>query len=218
MPVVEEPEADVALTRVQPGSNLQVGSAFSRMTPGRESSPAEAGVAPKTVGSRESRVGSAGSPGGAGVAPAITPDLPATAALCADFARVAESRELSRLLERASTLLDARGIVLWMADDGGAALRPAVSHGYSAQTLARMGTLDRQADNATAEAFRTGELRVVEGDAQADGAIVAPLPTPGGCVGVMSVEVRRGGESNRAVQAVAAILAAQIATLVPSKT
>jgi GAF domain-containing protein len=47
-----------------------------------------------------------------------------------------------------------------------------------------------------------------------NGAIVAPLVTPGGCVGVMAAEVRHEREQQEPVRAVAAIIAAQLATLI----
>ena len=46
------------------------------------------------------------------------------------------------------------------------------------------------------------------------GAIVAPIITGEGCVGVLAAEMRRGAERDEATQAVAAILAAQLATFV----
>jgi len=54
----------------------------------------------------------------------------------------------------------------------------------------------------------------VKADAVSDGAIAAPLVTPAGCVGVMATEVRNGGEQEAARLAAAAIIAAQLATLV----
>ena len=144
------------------------------------------------------------------------PDLAAVAVLCNDFSRVGEATALQPLIERSASILDATGVIVWMANPATNTLQPVLSHGYSAQALSRIGDLARDADNAAAEAFRTGELRVVEGDGRANGAIVTPLVTPAGCVGVLAAEIRSGGETGKASQAVAAIFAAQLASLVSS--
>jgi hypothetical protein len=89
-----------------------------------------------------------------------------------------------------------------------------VTHGYSAAIVTRLGTIHREAENVTAAAFRTSLLQTVRGDAVSNGAIAAPLVTPGGCVGVMAAEVRHGAEQRQPVQAVATIVAAQLAALV----
>lgn len=141
-------------------------------------------------------------------------DLRGLASLCTDLARVIDTHELPSLLDRASTVLDARGIILWIADPDGRELNPIVAHGYPAQLVNRLGTIDRDAENATAAAFRTSLLQTVKADAASNGAIAAPLVTPAGCVGVMAAELRGDGEREESRLAAAAILAAQLATLV----
>ena len=141
-------------------------------------------------------------------------DFRGLASLCTDLARVIDTQELPSLLDRASTLLDARGIILWIADPDGRELNAIVAHGYPAQLVNRLGTIDRDAENATAAAFRTALLQTVKADAASNGAIVAPLVTPAGCVGVMAAELRRDGEREESKLAAAAIVAAQLATLV----
>ena len=47
-----------------------------------------------------------------------------------------------------------------------------------------------------------------------NGAVVVPLMTPAGCVGVLAAELRHGGERREATRALATIVAAQLATLV----
>jgi hypothetical protein len=89
-----------------------------------------------------------------------------------------------------------------------------VTHGYPAQLVTRLGTIPRDAQNATAAAFRTALLQTVHADSISNGAIAVPLVTPSGCVGVMAAEVRNGGETQDAKLAAAAIVAAQLATLV----
>jgi hypothetical protein len=141
-------------------------------------------------------------------------DLPEVARLCADMARLVDTRALPGMLERAASLLDASGMVLWIADPDGRELAPIVTHGYAPQLVTRLGTIPRAAENATAAAFRTCLLQTVDTDAVSSGAIAAPLVTPAGCVGVMAAEIRHEGERQEAVLAAAGILAAQFATLV----
>jgi hypothetical protein len=145
-------------------------------------------------------------------APAVA--MADVASLCTDLARLADTRALPELLERAAGALDATGIVLWIADPDGRELSPIITHGYPPTMVTRLGTILRDAENATAAAFRTGLLQTVKTDAVSNGAIAAPLVAPGGCVGVMAAEVRREGEQDPARLAAAAILAAQLAALV----
>ncbi|MBP1606530.1 MAG: hypothetical protein H6Q08_1904 [Acidobacteria bacterium] len=141
-------------------------------------------------------------------------ELHEAAGLCTDFARVVDAHELPGLLARAADLLEASGLIVWMTDADGAVLRPLLTHGYSAAALARLPAIARDADNATASSFRRAELRAVEAADGSPGAIVAPLLTASGCVGVLAVEVRNGREASEPNRAMARILAAQIATLV----
>jgi hypothetical protein len=66
------------------------------------------------------------------------------------------------------------------------------------------------------DAFRETRVEVVAGAEGRSGALVTPLLSASGCVGVMALEMKGGGESRPATQALAAILAAQFATLMPS--
>ena len=141
-------------------------------------------------------------------------DLGTVAALCTEFARVVDTRALPALLERTAAVLDANGVVLWVADPDGRELNPIVTHGYPPHLVNRLGTIPREAQNATAAAFRTSLLQTVNGDEISHGAIAVPLLTPSGCVGVIAAEVRHGGEKEDAKLAAAAIVAAQLATLV----
>jgi hypothetical protein len=141
-------------------------------------------------------------------------DLGGIAALCVQFARVQETRSLPGLLGRAADILNASGIVLWIADPDGRELSPIVVHGYSPQLAMRFGTIARDAGNVTALAYRTGLLQTMKSDAVSNGAVAAPLVTVGGCVGVMAVEMKDGGEQQEPLLAAATIFASQIATLV----
>jgi hypothetical protein len=141
-------------------------------------------------------------------------DLGRVASLCTELARVSDNRSLPAVLERTAMVLDANGVVLWIADPDGRELNPIVTHGYPPQLVTRLGTIPRDAQNATAAAFRTSLMQTVDGDSISNGAIAVPLITPAGCVGVMAAEVRHGGEKEEGKLAAAAIVAAQLATLV----
>ena len=159
----------------------------------------------------------AGSPVAPAVEKVASPEpvnLSSIAAVCTDLARVVDTLSLPAILERTAAALDAPGIVLWVADPDGRELAPIVAHGYGPQVLSRLGIIARDDENATAAAFRTGLVQTVKGDAVSNGAIAAPLVTPRGAVGVMAAEVRGDGEQQAAKLAAAAIVAAQLATLV----
>jgi hypothetical protein len=141
-------------------------------------------------------------------------DFGTIAKLCADLACVVDTRALPPILERTAGVLDAPGVILWIADPDKRELSPIVTHGYPPSLVARLGTILTDAENATASAFRTGLMQTVHADAVSNGAIAAPLVTPAGCVGVMAAEVRDEGEKDSAKLAAAAIVAAQLATLV----
>jgi len=143
-----------------------------------------------------------------------TTDFVGVASLCVDLARVVDTRALPSLLDRTASLLDASGIILWIADPDGRELNPIFAQGYPQQLVNRLGTIPRDAENATAAAFRTSLLQTVRADEISAGAIAAPLVTPGGCVGVMAAEVRHEAERQDMKLAAATIVAAQLATLV----
>jgi hypothetical protein len=139
------------------------------------------------------------------------PVLKAAADLCTAFSRVKDAAELHRLLARAADIMDASGLVVWVGDAAGADLRPVLAHGYPDQVFARLPTVPRSANNAAAAAYRTGELQVVLKRPGSNGAVVAPLLSPEGCVGALSAEILNGSETANSVQALAAIFAAQLA-------
>jgi len=178
-------------------------------TPAIETRPAARVAPPATPDLALSRTSSTES-----AAPTPAVDFSTIATVCADLARVVDTRALPAILERAAGVLDAPGIVLWIADPDGRELSPIVTYGYSQAMVARLGTILSGDENVTASAFRTALMQTVRTDAVSNGAIAAPLVTPVGCVGVMAAEVRHGGESDAAKLAAAAIVAAQLATLV----
>jgi transcriptional regulator with XRE-family HTH domain len=146
--------------------------------------------------------------------PSFKPDLLAAAHLCTELGRVFERRDAAPLLQRAARLLDAVGLIVWAWDQQGAELVPTLAHGYSDEVLAQLPQVRRDADNATAAAFRSTQTCVVKSCAVESGALVVPLMTPGGCVGVFAVELQRGAEQLESVHALATIFAAQLAILI----
>jgi len=141
-------------------------------------------------------------------------DLDRVATLCRELARVPDTQALPALLERTAAVLDASGLVVWIADPDGRELSPILIHGYPPKLATRLGTIAKDAGNLTASAFRTGLLQTVKGDAISEGAIAVPLVAASGCVGVMAAEMKNGGEQQGPLLAAASIVASQLATLV----
>ncbi len=148
----------------------------------------------------------------------VSPDseLSAAAQLCARLGQVLDPREVAPLLEDAAKMLDAVGLVVWSWEPRARALEPSVAHGYSDAVLAQFPRVRRDSDNAIAAAFRSAETRIVDSAGQATGAVVVPLMSSRGCVGVLALELRDGGEQRESVRAMATIMAAQLANLVGS--
>jgi hypothetical protein len=146
--------------------------------------------------------------------PVLSVNLPDTADLCVDLARVIDSRDVPALLERAASVLDAKGIILWIAEAGTTTLRPSISYGYSDKVLRRLGTLDVNDDNVTSLAFRSMSPQMMNGAAAgSSAAVTVPLVTATGCSGVLSAEIRECKPASDRL-AVAKILAAQFAALI----
>jgi hypothetical protein len=143
------------------------------------------------------------------------PMLKAAADLCTEFGRVNDRADLPRLMARAADVLDASGLVLWLGNTSGSDLRPMLAHGYPEHVLARMPTVARSADNAAAAAYRTGAMQIVlKRPGVSNGAVVAPLLSPEGCIGALTAEIIGGSETSDGVQAMAALLAAQLTGVV----
>ena len=179
-----------------------VGSALESLSRGRE------GAAGKHSSVADDRAGT--EPRATAAAP-FEPDLLAAARLCTALSRVDQRSEMVPLLADAARILDASGLIIWVWDAQTAELRPVLAHGYPEMVLAQLPAVRRTSDNATAAAFRSADTCVVEGSDRASGAVVVPLMTPGGCGGVLALEVPSGREQTGAVRAVATIFAAQLA-------
>jgi hypothetical protein len=148
-------------------------------------------------------------------APAASePDLLAAAHLCVELGRLEETREAAPLLQEVARILEAVGLIVWVWQPQAAELRPAHAHGYSDKVLAQLPKVGRDADNATASAFRSAHTCVVNSRDLTNGAVVVPLMTAAGCVGVLAIELQHGREQRESVRALATIFAAQLARVV----
>jgi hypothetical protein len=58
-------------------------------------------------------------------------------------------------------------------------------------------------------------MRTVPADATSHGAIAVPLSGVNGCIGVFAAELPQGRERDATTKAVASVIAAQLATIVP---
>ena len=169
-------------------------------------------------------VASAGSPAAdpepssvATLAPA-GPGLDAVARLCTDLGRIEHASEIEPLLGEFARLVDAKGVIIWVWDETADALRPAVAHGYPDHVLARVPAVTRDADNLTAEAFRTARPCTMNGHGAATGALVVPMLAPAGCIGALGIEFERGAEPASSARAVATIVAALLSQLIGGQT
>jgi uncharacterized protein YdcH (DUF465 family) len=141
-------------------------------------------------------------------------NLSDAAQVCVDLARVLEGNDVPPLLERAAHVLEAKGLVLWVADPAGAMLRPSLTHGYSDRVLRRLGPLQVDADNVTSLAFRSMRPQTLSSRSHGmTDAIAVPLIASTGCIGVLAAEVSQSIDSDDRL-AVARMFAAQLATLV----
>ncbi len=141
-------------------------------------------------------------------------DLQAVARLCTKFGQAGSAREVQPLLQEVATLLDATGLIVWLWHSTSAVLRPALVHGYSAGVVARLPAVTRDADNPTAESFRSAQPREIDGDDECGGALVLPLLLRAKCVGVLAIELQPGMRLTDSARAIATILAAVLTQLV----
>jgi GAF domain-containing protein len=123
--------------------------------------------------------------------------------------RLNSAEDLPELLQQAAAVVNASGVVVWMA--AGEELFAAAAFGYPEQVIRRLGPINRSAINATAAAWRTGSLQAVSGDHGTRGALAAPMLGPDRCIGVLAVETAAGHDIDAATRAVTMMFAAQLA-------
>ena len=141
-------------------------------------------------------------------------DLMAVAHLCTELSRVQTTADVPPVLYEMTRILDGIGVIIWMWDPIANELRPALTHGYSDHVVAQLPRVERDTNNATAEAFRAERTCVVKGDDADNGALAIPLMGPGGCFGVLAIELAERREEKESIRALAMIFAAQLATLI----
>ncbi len=115
--------------------------------------------------------------------------------------------------EEASRLLETAGLILWSWMPDVKALVPAMSAGYSSRVLAQLPNVSRDADNATAAAFRSEKTCAVPSVDGGAGALAVPVMRGGRCAGVLTVELQDGAEHRASVRAAAAMIATQLGRL-----
>jgi transcriptional regulator with XRE-family HTH domain len=198
-----------AAVRVEASSAVAAG--MLRVEPALPAAPPPAIVEVPAERSEANEVPAACLPSRDAAAP--VPDFLAAADLCTELGRVENASEVKPLLQKAATILDAIGLIVWVWDPQPAVLKPALACGYSDKVLAQLPTVKRDGDNVTAAAFRSAQTCAIDGSDQASGALVVPLLTPAGCAGVLAIELQHGVEQTKSVRALATIFAAQLAQL-----
>lgn len=140
-------------------------------------------------------------------------NLTTVAEICTDLSALTDADGLSGALARASEVLGAKGLIVWVASSDGASLTAGPSHGFDARIVNRIGAIPRASANLTAAALRENAPKVSAAAASAGAALAVPMRGTAGPIGVLSAELRPGLHADDNRIAVASILAAQLATL-----
>lgn len=135
------------------------------------------------------------------------------AEICSDLSTLTDVGALSGALERASDVIGAKGLIVWVASNDGGSLSPVATHGFDSRVVARIGTIARDSANLTGAAFRENTPKVSTATDSAAAALAVSMCGPSGPVGVLSAELRAGRSADDACVALATIFAAQLATL-----
>jgi hypothetical protein len=133
--------------------------------------------------------------------------------VCSDLSTLSDVGALSGALARAAAVLDAGGMIVWLASNDGGSLTPVASHGFDPKLVSRIGRIPRDSSNLTAAAYRENISRVSEATPDAPAAMAVALCGPTGTVGVLSVELKPNIPADEGRVALATIFAAQLATL-----
>lgn len=136
-----------------------------------------------------------------------------TSEICTDLSALSDRGALQGTLARVSALLDATGLIVWVASNDGTSLSPVATHGFDATLVARIGKVPRDGANLTAAAFRDNAPKISAPTATAPAALAVAMCGPSGAAGVLSVELKPGQSVDEAKVALASIIAAQLATL-----
>jgi hypothetical protein len=146
----------------------------------------------------------------AAVAPEPRVDTDGLAAVCSDIAAIADSEQLTPLLDRARALLDARGVIVWLGAPDRGELHAVAASGYDARIVARIASIAQDSSNLTADAFRDNQVKTSAATSATAAALAVPLPAPGGPAGVFSAELSPGVALLDAQVSAAKVIAAQL--------
>lgn len=141
-------------------------------------------------------------------------DLRGTLRACRDIARLGSLDELPGVLSLAAEPLGASGLMVWAAD--GPRLVPWISHGYApgiTQRIAAIDLADTIHRNPVTDAWRSGEPVAVPSSPSGPGALAIPIVGPGGCTGILALELRAGADSGPLAMAKASFVAAQLGAI-----
>lgn len=133
--------------------------------------------------------------------------------VCSDLSAVADPGALEGALARVISVLNATGLIVWVASNGNGSLAPVATSGFDPKLVARIGRIARDSHNLTAAAFRENTPKTSAASATTPAALAVPMCGPGGLAGVLSVELRSKEIVDDAKVALAGIIAAQLATL-----
>ncbi len=147
------------------------------------------------------------------VAPDVLATLKTVAEICGDLSALSDPGALEGALARVSALLNATGLIVWVASNDGATLAPVATHGFDPKIVARIGKIGRDSSNLTAAAFRENQPKISAVTPTTPGALAVPMCSPTGPAGVLSIELKAGQPVDEPKVALAAIIAAQLATL-----
>ena len=114
---------------------------------------------------------------------------------------------------RVSEMLNATGLIVWVASNDGASLSPVATHGFDPALVARIGKIPRDSANLTAAAFRDNMPKISAPHGTTPAALAVPMRGPAGPAGVLSVELKAGQTVDESKVALASVIAAQLATL-----
>ena len=133
--------------------------------------------------------------------------------ICGDLSALADVGALEGTLGRVNSLLNATGLIVWIASNDGGSLTPVATSGFDHRLVQRIGPIARDSSNMTAAAFRDNTPKVSPASATAPAALAVAMCGPAGPSGVLSIELKQGQAVDEAKIALAGILAAQLATL-----
>ena len=133
--------------------------------------------------------------------------------ICKDLSALADPGALEGALARVCTILNATGLIVWIPSNDGNTLSPVATSGFDPKLVTRIGTIGRDSANLTAAAFREGIAKVSPVTATTPAALAVPMCSPSGAAGILSVELKPGQPMDDSKVSLAAIVAAQLATL-----